>query len=69
MDDIISALDIGKYLTSVPGVGKIKSGDLDRFDDWKQVRKMAGLNLVEQSSGQQLQKNIFRVHRLLQREP
>lgn len=59
MNDIISALDIEKYLTSVPGVGKIiaasfiaETGDLNRFDDWKQVRKMAGLNLVEQSSGQ-----------------
>ena len=59
MDDIISALDIGKYLTSVPGVGKIiaasfiaETGNLDRFDDWKQIRKIAGLNLVEQSSGQ-----------------
>lgn len=59
MDDIISSLDIGEYLTSVPGVGKIvaasfiaETGDLNRFDDWKQIRKMAGLNLVEQSSGQ-----------------
>ena len=59
MDDIISSLDIGKYLTSVPGVGKItaasfiaETGNLDRFDDWKQIRKMAGLNLVEQNSGQ-----------------
>ena len=29
-----------------------ETGDLNRFSDWKQVRKLAGLNLVEQSSGQ-----------------
>lgn len=59
MDALISSLDIGEYLTSVPGVGKViaasfiaETGDLNRFDDWKQIRKMAGLNLVEQSSGQ-----------------
>ena len=59
MNDIISTLDIEQYLVSVPGVGKVtaasfiaETGDLNRFDDWKQLRKLAGLNLVEQSSGQ-----------------
>lgn len=59
MNDIVSELDIADYLTSVPGVGNViaasfiaETGDLSRFDDWKQVRKLAGLNLVEQSSGQ-----------------
>lgn len=59
MDDLMSELDIADYLTSVPGVGNVtaasfiaETGDLSRFDDWKQVRKLAGLNLVEQSSGQ-----------------
>ena len=58
MEMIMNELDISIYLTSVPGVGKVtaaafvaETGDLSRFDDWKQVRKMAGLNLVEQSSG------------------
>ena len=58
MEAIMNELDISTYLTSVPGVGKVtaaafvaETGDLSRFDDWKQVRKMAGLNLVEQSSG------------------
>lgn len=59
MNDIISNLDIEQYLVSVPGVGKVaaasfiaETGDLTRFNDWKQLRKLAGLNLVEQSSGQ-----------------
>lgn len=59
MSDIVAALDIEQYLISVPGVGKViaasfiaETGDLSRFDDWKQIRKLAGLNLVEQSSGQ-----------------
>ena len=59
MSQIISRLDIEKYMISVPGVGKViaasfiaETGDLNRFSDWKQVRKLAGLNLVEQSSGQ-----------------
>lgn len=59
MNDIIDRLDVGRYLTSVPGVGDVvaasfiaETGDLDRFEDWKQLRKLAGLNLVEQSSGQ-----------------
>ncbi|MDL2272982.1 IS110 family transposase [Oscillospiraceae bacterium OttesenSCG-928-G22] len=59
MDKLMASLDIAQYLTSVPGVGTVtaagfiaETGDLSRFDDWKQIRKMAGLNLVEQSSGQ-----------------
>lgn len=59
MSDMVSSLDIEQYLLSVPGVGSItaasflaETGNLDRFDDWKQIRKLAGLNLVEQSSGQ-----------------
>lgn len=59
MNEIIDRLDVGRYLTSVPGVGDViaasfiaETGDLDRFEDWKQLRKLAGLNLVEQSSGQ-----------------
>lgn len=59
MSQIVSRLDIEQYMTSVPGVGKViaasfiaETGDLSRFSDWKQVRKLAGLNLVEQSSGQ-----------------
>ena len=59
MDELMSELDIADYLMSVPGVGSVtaasfiaETGDLCRFSDWKQIRKLAGLNLVEQSSGQ-----------------
>lgn len=59
MDELMSELDIADYLLSVPGVGSVtaasfiaETGDLSRFCDWKQIRKLAGLNLVEQSSGQ-----------------
>ena len=58
MEKIIAKLDIAPYITSVPGVGNVtaasfiaETGDLNRFQDWKQIRKLAGLNLVEQSSG------------------
>lgn len=58
MERLLERLDIGRYLTSVPGVGKViaagfiaETGELSRFEDWKQIRKLAGLNLVEQSSG------------------
>lgn len=59
IDALMQALDIDKFITSVPGVGAVtaasfiaETGDLSRFNDWKQIRKLAGLNLVEQSSGQ-----------------
>ena len=42
----------------MPGIGPIiaaaflgEAGDVDRFDTWKQLRKLAGLNLTENSSG------------------
>jgi transposase len=59
MAQIMEHLDIQKYLTSIPGVGSVvaagfiaETGNLARFDDWKQLQKLAGLNLTEQSSGQ-----------------
>ena len=58
MEKIIAELNITPFITSVPGVGNViaasfiaETGDLNRFQDWKQIRKLAGLNLVEQSSG------------------
>lgn len=59
MTAIMDDLEMGELLQSMKGVGPIISavflgevGDVSRFDNWKQVRKLAGLNLVEQSSGQ-----------------
>jgi transposase len=52
-------LQLGKVLQSMLGVGPVISaafigevGDISRFENWKQVRSLAGLNLVENSSGQ-----------------
>jgi transposase len=49
----------GELVQSMPGIGIVISaafvgeiGDMSRFDDWKQLRRLAGLNLVEDSSGQ-----------------
>lgn len=49
---------VAPYLLSVPGVGIVtaasflgETGDLSRYDDWRQLRKLAGYNLKENSSG------------------
>jgi len=59
METVMGSLQLGEILQSVPGVGPIISaafvgevGDIRRFDNWKQIRSLAGLNLVENSSGQ-----------------
>jgi len=59
MTSIMDSLEMGELLQSMKGVGPVISavflgevGDVSRFDNWKQVRKLAGMNLVEQSSGQ-----------------
>jgi transposase len=58
MNSVMDALQLGEVLQSMLGVGPIISaaflgevGDISRFDNWKQVRSLAGLNLVENSSG------------------
>jgi transposase len=50
---------VGQYLLSIRGVGIItvagflgEVGDLSRYEDWRQVRKLAGLNLGDNSSGE-----------------
>ena len=49
---------LAAHLLSVPGVGVVtaasflgETGDLSRYDDWRQLRKLAGYNLKENSSG------------------
>jgi len=56
---MMSTLPLGGVLQSMLGVGTVISaafmgevGDISRFSSWKQVRSLAGLNLVENSSGQ-----------------
>lgn len=50
---------IGRYILSIPGIGIVTAagilgeiGDPSRFESWKQIRKYAGLNLIEDSSGE-----------------
>jgi len=58
LDDVMDALELGNRLKGVSGVGTVISsaflgevGDVSRFSNWKQVRSLAGMNLVENSSG------------------
>ena len=58
LEAAMDTLQLGKILQSMLGVGPIISaafvgevGDISRFSSWKQVRSLAGLNLVENSSG------------------
>ena len=55
---VMDSLQLGEVLQSMLGVGSIISaafvgevGNIGRFTNWKQVRSLAGLNLVENSSG------------------
>lgn len=50
---------VGRYILSIPGIGIVTAagilgeiGDPSRFESWKQIRKYAGLNLIEDSSGE-----------------
>jgi len=58
LSGVMENLELGEILRSMKGIGLIISasflgeiGDITRFSNWKQVRKLAGLNLVENSSG------------------
>lgn len=58
MVDALNATGLGQFLVSIPGIGPISAanllgevGDLTRYEDWRQIRRLAGLNLVENSSG------------------
>lgn len=55
----VTATEYGRFLLSVPGVGIVavagflgEIGDPAAYQDWRQLRKMAGLDLAENSSGQ-----------------
>ena len=64
LEEMMTSLEFGEILQSMKGIGPIISaafvgevGDLTRFNNWKQERKLAGLNLVEQSSGKHVGKS------------
>ena len=59
LEQRMAETELNDYFQSMKGIGPIISavfigeiGDISRFKNWKQVRKLAGLNLAEQSSGQ-----------------
>lgn len=59
MADALQKTGLARYLLSVPGVGVVLAasflgeiGDPVRYQDSRQIRKLAGLNLIEDSSGQ-----------------
>lgn len=58
MSMVMENLEMSEILQSMKGIGPVLSGifigeigNVERFDNWKQVRKLAGCNLVENSSG------------------
>ena len=66
MEKQLQALGIGDYLLSIKGIGIVTAagiigeiGDPRRFVSWKQVRKLAGFNLVEDSSGQRQGRRVI----------
>jgi transposase len=59
MEELVEETEEGEYIKSVPGIGAIMTaiilgevGDISRFKSWKEIRKLAGLNLYEISSGE-----------------
>jgi transposase len=55
----LTATEISDYILSIKGIGIVTAagllgeiGDPSRFVTWKQIRKLAGFNLVENSSGE-----------------
>ena len=63
LEAVMAKSESGAILQSMRGIGVVISaaflgevGDISRFDDWKQIRRLAGLNLVEDSSGKQKSK-------------
>lgn len=59
MAEALECTGLAVYLLSIPGVGVVTAasflgevGDLTRYQDWRQLRKLAGYNLTENSSGE-----------------
>lgn len=75
MEKQLKATGISEYILSIKGIGIVTAagilgeiGDPSRFSDWKQVRKLAGFNLIENSSGEhQGQRSISKRGRRLLR--
>ena len=59
MEELLSRTGLGEILLSIPGVGVVTAatflgeiGDPAQYRHWRQIRSLAGLNLMENSSGQ-----------------
>jgi transposase len=66
MAEQLDKTGIKEYPLSIPGIGIVTAasflgevGDLKRFTHWKQIRKLAGLNLAPNSSGKREGKTII----------
>ena len=66
MEKKLEATGIAQYMLSFPGIGIVTAagilgeiGDPKRFESWEQVRKYAGSNLVEDSSGDRQGKTVI----------
>lgn len=59
MEEKLKSTGVAEYILSFPGIGLVTAagilgeiGDPKRFEHWEQIRKYAGFNLVEDSSGE-----------------
>lgn len=58
MEELLKKIDIAEYLLSIPGIGIVtvagflaEVGDLANYTHYKQIQKLAGLNIAENQSG------------------
>lgn len=58
MEEALEATGLSRYILSIPGIGIVSAsvflgeiGDPAQYKNWRQVRNLAGLNLMENSSG------------------
>jgi len=63
LKEAMEKTELSEILESMPGIGTTIStgfcaeiGDISKYSDWKQLRRLAGLNLVEDSSGKHVSK-------------
>lgn len=59
MAEALETTGLAKSLLSIPGIGVViaaslmgEIGNPERFEDWRQIRKLAGFNLADNSSGE-----------------
>lgn len=58
MAEALTKTGLAEYLLSIPGVGIVTAagflgevGDINNYENWRQLRKLAGYNLTENKSG------------------